>query len=89
MNQNKLNFKSENLTVDWIGYKFQNLDKIAQTKLAKYLFIIGFNSYQESGKLAKPIKESIFESSKNKFQVLFPCQDLDSRKIFRMNNIAL
>ena len=71
MNQNKLNFKSENLTVDWIGYKFQNLDKIAQTKLAKYLFIIGFNSYQESGKLAKPIKESIFESSKNKFQVLF------------------
>jgi hypothetical protein len=68
---NKLSFKDENLTVDWIGFKFQNLDNFAQTKLAEYLLKIGFNSYQESEKLAKPIKESIFVSSKNKFQVLF------------------
>ena len=68
---NKLSFKDENLNVDWIGFKFQNLDNFAQTKLAEYLLKIGFNSYQESGKLAKPIKESIFVSSKNKFQVLF------------------
>ena len=68
---NKLTFKDENLTVDWIGFKFQNLDNFTQTKLAEYLFNIGFNSYQESGKLAKPVKESIFVSSKNKFQVLF------------------
>ena len=68
---NKFSFKDANLTVDWIGFKFQNLDNFAQTKLAEYLFKIGFNSYQESGKLAKPIKESIFVSSKNKFQVLF------------------
>ena len=66
-----LGFKSENLTVDWIGLKFQNLDNFTQTELAKYLFKIGFNSYQESGKLAKPVKEAIFVSSKNKFQVLF------------------
>ena len=71
MNRNKLTFKDENLTVDWIGFKFQNLDNFAQTKLAEYLFKIGFNSYQESGKLAKPIKEFILVSSKNKFQVLF------------------
>ena len=71
MNRNKLTFKDENITVDWIGFKFQNLDNFAQTKLAEYLFKIGFNSYQESGKLAKPIKESILVSSKNKFQVLF------------------
>ena len=71
MNQNKLTFKDENITVDWIGFKFQNLDNFAQTKLAEYLFKIGFNSCQESGKLAKPIKESILVSSKNKFQVLF------------------
>ena len=71
MNQNKLTFKDENITVDWIGFKFQNLDNFAQTKLAEYLFKIGFNSYQESGKLAKPIKEFILVSSKNKFQVLF------------------
>ena len=68
---NKLTFKDENITVDWIGFKFQNLDNFTQTKLAEYLFNIGFNSYQESGKLAKPVKESIFVSSKNKFQVLF------------------
>jgi hypothetical protein len=68
---NKFSFKDANLTVDWIGFKFQNLDNFAQTKLAEYLFKIGFNSYQESGKLAKPIKESILVSSKNKFQVLF------------------
>ena len=67
----QLNFEAQNLTVDWIGFKFQNLDSFAQTKLAEYLFEIGFNSYQESGKLAKPVKESIFVSSKNKFQVLF------------------
>lgn len=58
-------------TVDWIGFKFQSLDNFAQTKLAEYLFNISFNSYQESGKLAKPVKESIFVDSKNKFQVLF------------------
>ncbi len=71
MNRNKLTFKDENITVDWIGFKFQNLDNFAQTKLAEYLFKIGFNSYQESGKLAKPTKESILVSSQNKFQVLF------------------
>lgn len=68
---NQLSFKDANLTVDWIGFKFQNLDNFAQRELAEYLFKIGFNSYQESVKLAKPIKDSIFVSSKNKFQVLF------------------
>ena len=71
MKENKLTFQSQKLTVDWIGLKFQNLDNFTQKKLAKYLCKIGFNSYQESGKLAKPIKEFILVSSKNKFQVLF------------------
>lgn len=71
MNRNKLTFKDENITVDWIGFKFQNLGNFVCAKLVEYLFKIGFNSYQESGKLAKPIKESILASSKNKFQVLF------------------
>ena len=52
----QLSFKNQKITVDWIGFKFQNLDRFGQTKLAKYLFKIGFNSYQESGKLAKQIK---------------------------------
>jgi len=71
MNQNNITFDSENLVVDWISFKFQHLEDSAKKKIANYLFKFGFNSYQESGKLAKPVKESIFVSSKNKFQVLF------------------
>ena len=71
MNQNKLNFESENLIVDYITFKFQDLDNLHQTIIPKYLFQLGFNSYKESSKLAKPIKESILVSSKNKFEVCF------------------
>jgi len=71
MNQNKLSFDSENLIVDWISFKFQKLENSTQRKIANYLFKLGFNSYQESGKLAKPIKELILVNSKNKFEVLF------------------
>ena len=66
-----LNFQSQNLVVDYISFKYQHLDNSKQTKVAKYLFKMGFNSYQESGRLAKPIKEFIFVSSKNKNEVLF------------------
>lgn len=34
---NKFSFKDANITVDWIGFKFRNLDNFAQTKLAEYL----------------------------------------------------
>ena len=73
MSIDKLNFKSENLTVDWIGFNIQGLVDIKQVKqIAEYLLLnFGFNSYQESGKLAKPVKELIFLSSDNQFQVLF------------------
>ena len=71
MKENKLTFQSQNLIVDYITLKFQDLDNLQQTRIAKYLFQLGFNSYQESGKLAKPIKEPIFVHSKNKFQVSF------------------
>ena len=70
MNQ-QISFQSQNLVVDYISFKFQHLDNSTQTKIANYLFKIGFNSYQESGKLTKPIKESIFVNSQNKFEVLF------------------
>jgi len=71
MTQNKLTFESENLVVDWISFKFQYLDNSTKTMIANYLFKLGFNSFQESGKLAKPRKESILVSSQNKFEVLF------------------
>jgi hypothetical protein len=71
MKTNKLTFQSENLVVDWISFKFQDLDNRTMMEIANYLFKLGFNSYQESGKLAKPMKESIVVSSKNKSEVLF------------------
>jgi hypothetical protein len=71
MNQNKLTFQSENLVVDWISFKFQHLDKFTETQIISYLFKLGFNSYQESGKLGKPFKEPIQVHYNNKFEVLF------------------
>ena len=68
---NKLTFKSENLVVDYITFKFQDLDNLHQTKITNYLFKLGFHSYQQSGKLTQPIKESLRFNSKNKFEVSF------------------
>ena len=72
MNQNKFTFKSENLVVDYISFKFQHLDNFTQKEITNYLFKLGFNSYQESGKLAKPIKEPIQVNFKNQLEVS-PC----------------
>ena len=54
--------------MDYITFKFQDLDNLHQTKIANYLFKLGFNSYKESGKLAKPIKEPSFEFN---FKIIF------------------
>ena len=62
MKQNKLTFESENLVGDYITFKFPDLEDSTKTKIANYLFKIGFNCYQESGKLV---------SGKNKVEVLF------------------
>jgi hypothetical protein len=71
MNQNKLSFQSENLVVDYISFKFQHFDEFTQEEITNYLFNLGFNSYQESGKLAKPIRESVLVNPKNRFEVCF------------------
>ena len=71
MNRTKLSFDSENLVVDYISFKFQDLEDWKEKELASYLLKLGFNCYKESGKLAKPIKEPIFVNSKNKFQACF------------------
>ena len=70
MNQNKLSFESENLVVDYISFKFQE-SHCDQNKIAKYLFNLGFNSYQQSGKLSKPVQERMLVKSKNQFAILF------------------
>jgi hypothetical protein len=66
-----LSFQSHNLVVDYISFKFQELDNYRHTKIANYLFKIGFNSYQESGRLAKPVKTTMKVNFNNKFEVLF------------------
>jgi hypothetical protein len=71
MNPNKFTFESENLVVDWISFKFQDLDNPKMMQIANYLSKLGFNFYKKSGKLAKLVKESIVVSSKNKSEVLF------------------
>jgi hypothetical protein len=71
INKMKFTFDSEKLVVDWISFKFQSLEKKTQIQIANYLFKIGFNCYQESGKLVKPIKEPLLVNSKNKFEVIF------------------
>ena len=47
------------------------LTSLLHGKKLYYLFELGFNSYQESGRLAKPIKEPIQVNFNNKFEVLF------------------
>jgi hypothetical protein len=71
MKQDKLSFKSENLAVDWISFKFQELENPSCEIVVNYLFELGFNSYQINGKLANPTKEAIRVNSKNKFKVIF------------------
>lgn len=70
MNQNKLTFDNQNLVVDYITFKFQNLQS-QQTEIANYLFNLGFNIYQESGKLSQPMREQILMDSKNQHEICF------------------
>ena len=69
MSYTQRSFESEKLTVDWISFKFQDLENIKQ--IAQYLFEMGFNSYQQSGKLAQPFQEEIFVSFHNQFNAIF------------------
>lgn len=60
MSKNTLSFESENLVVDYISFKFQDLKDWKEKELVSYLLKLGFNCYKESGKLRKPIKTLIF-----------------------------
>ena len=42
---NELTLQDRNITIDWIGFKFQNLDNFHQTRIIDYLFQLAFNSY--------------------------------------------
>ena len=75
MTQNPLNFNSQNLVVDYISFKFQN-SQCNQNKIAKYFFNLEFNSYQESEKSSKSIRQPIFVNSKNQHEICFILDNL-------------
>lgn len=68
---NKLTFKDENLTLDWIGFNIQGLLNKKQVEIiVNYLFQnFGFNSTFAPGFDGK--QETLFWNSKNKYQVYF------------------
>jgi len=68
--QNLLNFDNQNLVVDYITFKFQN-SQCDQTKIANYLFSLAFNIYQESGKLAKSIRQPFLINSEKQYESCF------------------
>ncbi len=76
MNQRKLTFDFQNLVVDYITFKFQDLDSETKTQIVDHLSNLEFNSYQESAKLSKPIQEPIQTISQNQFKALFLIDNL-------------
>ena len=71
MSKNKLTFESENIVVDYLSFKFQDLENWKEKKLASYLLKLSFNCYKESGKLRKSIKTPIFMGLKNIHEACF------------------
>lgn len=71
MIKNKLNFESENLVVDWIGFNIQGfVEKKQIKKIAQYLFQnFRFNSIFAVGLDGK--EEALFKDPKNNYQVSF------------------
>ena len=68
---NKINnFNSKHLVVDYISFKFQNL-QFNQEKIANYLFSLGFNIYQKSGRSSQPIREAILVDLENEAEAWF------------------
>ena len=68
----KNNFVSENLVVDWISFKFQQLDQVSKDKIVEFLFQHEFNSYQELGTSMNPVKTPILtDLRKHNYTALF------------------
>jgi len=71
MNPKSLNFQSQNLVVDWIGFNIEGFHDVERIKkIAEYLFQnFGFNSTLNFK--SKKQQEILFFNSKNKNQVYF------------------
>ena len=71
MSKNKLSFASENLTVDYLTFNFEKLDKTRKANLINYFYKLGFNSYDTDRKYRNAFDESIKHNSKNLYQIKF------------------
>lgn len=71
MNQNKLTFESEGLTVDYVTFNFEQLNESRKADLINYFYKLGFNSYDTDRKYRNAFDESIKYNSKNLYQIKF------------------
>ena len=56
---NKLAFKSEGLTVDYITFNFEHLTKSQKNDLINYFYKLEFNSYETDRKYRNAFEKSI------------------------------
>ena len=59
MNQNKITFESESLTVDYITFNFERLNNSRKADLIYYFHKLGFNSYDTDRKYRNAFYEPI------------------------------
>ncbi len=85
MNQNKLTFQSEGLTVDYISFNITGfMDPASMNKLASYFSeLFGFNSTFGKGNVAKSKEEIIFYDAKTHIKfVSSSWNTIHLRKVF-------
>ena len=71
MKENKFNFESESLTVDYITFNFERLNESRKADLINYFYKLGFNSYDTDRKYRNAFDETIKYNSKNLYQIRF------------------
>jgi hypothetical protein len=71
MKENKLNFESESLTVDYITFNFERLNESRKADLINYFYKLGFNFYDTDRKYRNAFDEPIKYNSKNLYQIRF------------------
>ena len=71
MKENKFNFESESLTVDYITFNFERLNESRKADLINYFYKLGFNSYETDRKYRNAFDETIKYNSKNLYQIRF------------------
>jgi hypothetical protein len=59
MNQNKLTFESEGLTVNYVTFNFEQLNESRKAHLINYFYKLRFNSYDTDRKYRNAFDESI------------------------------